>query len=49
MYSTTIYLTTEQKTFFKDRHKQSGIPIAVQMREAFDLYIEKNNKEVIKR
>lgn len=45
MHSTTVYLTEKQKNFFKERHEKLGIPVAVQMREAFDLYIlEKDRK-----
>lgn len=45
MHSTTVYLTDKQKTFFKKRYNTTKIPIAVQMREAFDVYIKEHNKE----
>lgn len=46
MHSTTLYLTEKQKAFFEDRRVKTGIPMAVQIREAIDLYIqEKEEKE----
>ena len=49
MHSTTVYLNDEQKDFFKDRHKKLSIPVAVQMREAFDLYMNIVQKKEMKK
>jgi len=36
-----INITEQQKNFFEQRRKQTGIPVAVQIRAALDTYMKK--------
>jgi len=45
MISISLYVEKEQKDFFYKRRIKTGIPAAVQMREAFNDYINKHQEE----